>query len=66
MKKVTIKKEVKVCLIPTREEYNELSDNLWWNNNDLKRFNIDYLTQIKVISTMKNIDFYQAKKFLDK
>ena len=47
-KKVSIKKIVNVCLIPHRKEYQILSNDLWWSNNDILKFRNDYETSLKV------------------
>lgn len=66
MKQVKINNVVKVCLIPQNNEYEkEIIETLWWNSDELKRFSMNYITEINIVSQLKNISFNEAKKFMN-
>jgi hypothetical protein len=65
-KKVSIKNIVNVCLIPHRQEYQILFNDLWWSSNDILKFRSDYETSLKLICQIHNVDMKKAKKILDK
>ena len=66
MKQVKINNIVKVCLIPQNNEYEkEVIEKLWWNSHDIKKFSTNYITEINIISQLKNISFNEAKKFMN-
>jgi hypothetical protein len=48
-KKVKFSNFVKIILIPTRTEYNNLSHFLWWNEEDYKLFKISAVNELNEI-----------------
>lgn len=63
-KKVRILNKVNVYLIPERIEYDAVSNELWWSEQELDNFKKNYHLNINIISNMKNVDFLQARKIL--
>ena len=64
-RKVKIHSCVKVILIPTISEYIENYDSIWWSLKDLEIFKFNYITSLKIISNLNNIDMKEAKKILN-
>ena len=64
-KKVKILNKVSVYLIPERIEYNAVSNELWWSEQELDNFRKNYHFSINIISNMKNVDFLEARKILN-
>jgi|TARA_B110000483_G_scaffold243646_1_gene334813 hypothetical protein len=66
MKQVKINNIVNVYLIPQIKEYEkDILEKLWWNSHELKKFSMNYITEINVIIKLKNISFNEAKKFMN-
>ena len=63
-KKVKILNKVSVYLIPERIEYDAVSNELWWSEQELDNFRKNYHFSINIISNMKNVDFSEARKIL--
>ena len=63
-KKVKILNKVSVYLIPQRIEYDAVSNELWWSEQELDNFKKNYQLNINIISNMKNVDFLEARKIL--
>ena len=63
-KKVKILNKVSVYLIPQRIEYDAISNELWWSEQELDNFRKNYHFSINIISNMKNVDFLEARKIL--
>ena len=63
-KKVKILNKVSVYLIPQRIEYDAVSNELWWSEQELDNFRKNYNFSINTISNMKNVDFLEARKIL--
>ena len=63
-KKVKILNKVSVYLIPERIEYDAVSNELWWSEQELDDFRKNYHLNINIISNMKNVDFSEARKIL--
>lgn len=63
-KKVRILNKVYVYLIPERIEYDAVSNELWWSEQELDNFKKNYHLNINIISNMKNVDFSEARKIL--
>ena len=63
-KKVRILNKVNVYLIPERIEYDAVSNELWWSEQELDNFRKNYHLNINIISNLKNVDFLEARKIL--
>lgn len=65
-KKVSIMKNINVCLIPKKEEYNICNSLLWWSDKDIEEFKLNFELSLKVISKMNNVNYIEAKKIMSK
>ena len=60
IRKVKFYKIVDVILIPSRNEYNYLSHDLWYNSYELDKFKNEALLEIKAYSYLKHITLKEA------
>ena len=64
-KNITFNKMISVVLIPSRYEYYEFYDEIWWKDNDLIYFRNSAINEIKsVIINNPEYTVKQAKSFL--
>eukprot|EP01006_Ploeotia_vitrea_P041642 TRINITY_DN66558_c10_g1_i1.p1 TRINITY_DN66558_c10_g1~~TRINITY_DN66558_c10_g1_i1.p1 ORF type:complete len:289 (-),score=-6.38 TRINITY_DN66558_c10_g1_i1:97-963(-) len=65
-KKLRFNKNVKVILIPTRNEYNDagLSNSIWWNLNDYNEMKFDAAKDIITIIKSEKVDAKTAMNIL--
>ena len=63
-KSVSFHNIILVVLIPSRDEYKDIKNILWWNEEDLDYFKLIARAEIKTIMTLKNIDYKEAKNTL--
>ena len=63
--KIKFSKYVLIILIPTKEEYNELKDKLWWDNNLLSLFKESAIQDIRrLLSIHSSMTIKDAMRLL--
>lgn len=60
IRNVKFDKIVNVILIPSRNEYNYLSHDLWYNSYELDKFKNEAIMEIKAYSYLKHITLKEA------
>mgnify|MGYP001132904145 CR=1 FL=1 len=59
-KKVQINTKVNVILIPSKEEMNAYSDELWYKYDQYEQYKNEALMEIKCYAAVKNISIEEA------